>query len=141
MTALFADTFYWIALTDLTDSAHERALTLTVERASSQIVTTDEVLGEYLTFFSTAPEVIRREVAATVQGILSSSAIRVVPQSRGSFLSGLDLYSQRPDKRYSLTDCISMQTMRHAGLTEALTNDRHFEQEGFRALFRDIPAI
>ena len=44
----------------------------------------------------------------------------------------------RPDKRYSLVDCISMQTMRKAALTEVLTNDRHFEQEGFRALFRDL---
>jgi hypothetical protein len=26
--------------------------------------------------------------------------------------------------------------MRREGLTAALTNDRHFEQEGFRALFR-----
>jgi len=30
-----------------------------------------------------------------------------------------------------------MQTMRREGLTDVLTNDRHFEQEGFRALFRD----
>jgi hypothetical protein len=30
-----------------------------------------------------------------------------------------------------------MQTMRKEGLTEVLTNVRHFEQEGFRALFRD----
>jgi len=26
--------------------------------------------------------------------------------------------------------------MKREGLTEVLTNDRHFEQEGFRALFR-----
>jgi predicted nucleic acid-binding protein len=38
---------------------------------------------------------------------------------------------------YSLTDCISMDTMRQLGIAEVLTNDRHFEQEGFRALFRD----
>jgi len=50
MTALFADTFYWIALADSTDAAHERALALTAERATSPIVTTDEVLSEYLTF-------------------------------------------------------------------------------------------
>jgi predicted nucleic acid-binding protein len=30
-----------------------------------------------------------------------------------------------------------MQTMRRQGIAEALTNDRHFEQEGFRALFRE----
>ena len=60
MTALFADTFYWIALADFTDSADQRALTLTTERAASRIITTDEVLPEYLTFFSTAPEPLRR---------------------------------------------------------------------------------
>jgi predicted nucleic acid-binding protein len=31
---------------------------------------------------------------------------------------------------------VAMQTMRREGLTDVLTNDRHFEQEGFRALFR-----
>ncbi|MBL8230396.1 MAG: hypothetical protein JNL98_18040 [Bryobacterales bacterium] len=46
------------------------------------------------------------------------------------------MYGDRPDKGYSLTDCISIQTMRREGLTGALTNDRYFEQEGFRALFR-----
>ena len=110
MTALFADTFYWIALADVADSAHQRALTLTAERATSHIVTTDEVLTEYLTFFATAPEQLRREVAESVERILASS---VIPQSRGSFLAGLHLYRARPDKGYSLTDCISMQTMRN----------------------------
>jgi predicted nucleic acid-binding protein len=60
-----------------------------------------------------------------------------MPQTRESFQAGFDLYAARPDKGYSLTDCISMQTMRREGLTEVLANDRHFEQEGFRALFRD----
>jgi hypothetical protein len=31
-----------------------------------------------------------------------------------------------------------MPTMRREGLTEVLTNNRYFEQEGFRALFRDL---
>jgi predicted nucleic acid-binding protein len=54
----------------------------------------------------------------------------------GNCGSGLALYQVRPDKGYSLTDCISMQTMRREGMTDALTSDWHFEQEGFRALFR-----
>jgi len=137
MTALFADTFYWVALADVTDIAHQRALALTSELATSRIVTTDEVLTEYLTFLATAPEQFRREAAESVERILVSSVIRVIPQSRGSFLAGLQLYRARPDKGYSLVDCISMQTVRKEGLAEVLTNDRHFEQEGFRALFRD----
>jgi uncharacterized protein len=136
MTALFADTFYWIALADFSDNSHKQALALTAAHASDAIVTTDEVLTEYLTFFAAAPEAMRREAGVSVRNILASPAIRVIPQSRASFLAGLDLYIQRPDKGYSLTDCISMQTMRREGLTDVLTNDRHFEQEGFRALFR-----
>jgi predicted nucleic acid-binding protein len=137
MSALFADTFYWIALADLTDSAHQRAMALTVERRDSLIVTTDEVLAEYLTFFAMAPEQMRRKAVTNAHRILENPGVHVVPQSRGSFLAGMALYESRPDKGYSLTDCISMQTMRKEGLTEVLTNDRHFEQEGFRALFRD----
>jgi predicted nucleic acid-binding protein len=136
MTALFADTFYWIALADFNDSAHQQVLALTTERTAWSIVTTDEVLAEYLTFSAVAPAPLRHQVAASVQAILTNLVIRVIPQSRSSFLAGLDLYIQRPDKGYSLTDCISMQTMWREGLTEALTRDRHFEQEGFRVLFR-----
>jgi len=83
MTALFADTFYWIALADFSDGAHRRTLALTSERADSLLVTTDEVLVDYLW---------------------------VIPQSRASFCSGMALYRARPDKGYSLTDCISVQT-------------------------------
>jgi predicted nucleic acid-binding protein len=137
MTALFADTFYWIALADATDNSHQRALALTKERAGSHIVTTDEVLAEYLTFFATAPEPFRRAAADSVQRLLASSLVQVIAQSRDSFLAGLQLYRARPDKGYSLTDCISMATMRREGINEVLTNDRHFEQEGFRALFRN----
>jgi predicted nucleic acid-binding protein len=45
-------------------------------------------------------------------------------------------YEQRPDKYYGLTDCISMNVMRRHGLTEVLTYDRHFEQEGVQLLCR-----
>jgi len=80
---------------------------------------------------------LRRKAAVNVQAILEDPSVRVIPQSHDSFLAGLELYRTRPDKGYSLADCVSMQTMRREGLTVALTNDRHFEQEGFRALFRD----
>lgn len=136
MTALFVDTFYWIAITDPNDSAHQGALAMTAERAVAPLVTTDEVLSEYLAYFASATEALRREAGGIVADLLESPAVRVIAQSRESFLSGLALYTSRPDKGYSLTDCISMQTMRREGLTEALTNDRHFEQEGLRALFR-----
>jgi len=63
--------------------------------------------------------------------ILTDPAIEVVAQSHESFLAGLELYERRPDKDYSLPDCISMNVMRRKAIREILTNDRHFSQEGF----------
>ncbi len=137
MKAVFADTFYWAALTSIVDPAHARALELSRSFQPERIVTTDEVLSEYLTFFAGAKPESGTGLAGIVAKLIDRSGVRIIPQSRDSFLDGLNLYRARPDKGYSLTDCISMQTMRREGLTEALTNDRHFEQEGFRALFRD----
>jgi uncharacterized protein len=73
MNALFADTFYWIALADLKDSAHQRAVEFTSKRVNTLIVTTDEVLVEYLTFFATAPEPMRRKAVGNTQKILGAS--------------------------------------------------------------------
>jgi predicted nucleic acid-binding protein len=44
------------------------------------------------------------------------------------------LYDQRPDKAWSLTDCISFTIMQDYGLRDALTGDHHFEQAGFNML-------
>ena len=136
MTGVFADTFYWVALTSTEDSAHVQAIDFSRSLQPSRIVTTDEVLDEYLAYFCCGPPSIRIQAGNIVSDLLKNPRVLVIPQSRESFLAGLALYRARPDKGYSLTDCISLQTMRHEGLTDALTNDRHFEQEGFRAMFR-----
>lgn len=94
------------------------------------------MLTEYLNYFAAWGSQLRRKAAVNVHNMMESGTVEIVPQTAGSFLNGLDLYRTRLDKGYSLTDCISMHTMRHRGIAEVLTNDRHFEQEGFRALFR-----
>ena len=55
----------------------------------------------------------------------------MLPQTRQRFEDGFALYKARPDKAYSLTDCISMNTMRQERISEILTHDDHFTQEGF----------
>jgi predicted nucleic acid-binding protein len=132
---VFADAFYWIALTNSKDNDHMRALRASLAFAPKIIVTTDEVLTEFLAFCA-ADSLLRVEAAKAVQDVLSAPDVVVLAQTRHSFLSGLDLYSRRPDKGYSLTDCISMQAMRERNIEDVLTNDKHFEQEGFHALFR-----
>jgi uncharacterized protein len=136
MTAVFADTFFWVALTDPDDALYKQAAELDALLAGALIVTTDEVLTEFLTFLS-GNLWMRRRAVETVHEIGRDPNVHILPQSRQSFQAGFDLYAARSDKRYSLTDCISMATMTREGITDVLTNDRHFEQEGFRALFRD----
>lgn len=118
MTVLFADTFYWVALTSTDDAAHDRAIGLSRSLAPDKIVTTDEVLCEYLAFFASARPTVRAQAGNNVVDLMKNPAIFVIPQSRESFIAGLELYRARPDKGYSLTDCISMQTMRREGLID-----------------------
>ena len=136
MNRFFADTFYWIALIHRKDARHKAVLQWSRAAESVFICTTEEVLTEVLAFCS-SDEGLRADAAGVVRSIMKAPEVRVLPQSHESFLDGLDLYETRPDKQYSLTDCISMQAMRRERISEALTNDRHFEQEGFRAVFRD----
>jgi predicted nucleic acid-binding protein len=49
---------------------------------------------------------------------------------------GLELYRSRPDKNWSLSDCISFVVMADRGINAALTADHHFEQAGFNALLK-----
>jgi uncharacterized protein len=135
VSRIFADTFYWIALTNRRDSAHQAVMQFTATLAPRSVVTSDEVLTEFLAYCA-SDRALRAVAGLAVSRLVNDPDIRIVPQSRNSFLEGLALYNARPDKGCSLTDCITMQTMRREKLTEVLTNDRHFEQEGFRALFR-----
>jgi uncharacterized protein len=48
----------------------------------------------------------------------------------------IDLLRRRADKTYSLCDAVSFVVMREQGVTEALTTDVHFEQEGFVRLLK-----
>jgi uncharacterized protein len=135
MRTLFADTFYWAAMLNLKDQWHEEVRRFNQTLGIVQLVTTDEVLTEFLNFFSGFEPVVRQAAAQRVGLLLQSPMVLVIPQSRQTFLAGLELYQQRLDKGYSLIDCISMQTMKSQGIKDVLTHDRHFAQEGFTILF------
>jgi uncharacterized protein len=62
--------------------------------------------------------------------------ITIIASQRELLAAGFSLYSQRPDKDWSLTDCISFVVMQREGITEALTGDHHFEQAGFSILLK-----
>jgi predicted nucleic acid-binding protein len=132
--SVFADAVYWVALAYPKDQWHQRAVAVSQQLGAVELVTTDEVLDEFLAYFSGFGDVARIQSVRTVRSLLADPTVRVLAQSRQSFLQGLDLYEARPDKAYSLTDCISMALMRQEGIMEVLTHDVHFTQEGFHIL-------
>jgi predicted nucleic acid-binding protein len=140
MRLVFADTFYWIAVTRPNDPWRQAGLQARNAVGAARLVTTDEVLTEFSNALSSRGERIRIFAAGAVRAILSNPNITVLPQTRDSFLSGLKLFEARADKGYSLTDCISMETMRRQSIHDVLTNDRHFEQEGFNCLVKRTEA-
>ena len=133
MRRVFADSLYWIAHSHQRDQWHAPALIASGLLQNALIVTTQEMLGELLTAFRHDPR-LRNIAARRVLQIMADPHTVVFPQSGRSFDAGFALYQARPDKSYSLADCISMEVMRREGIAEILTHDNHFSQEGFALL-------
>ncbi len=91
---------------------------------------------EFLGFVCGHGPLLRRKASQVLRQTLADPYVRVQRQSRESMLEGLARFDRRPDKGYSLVDCISMNVMDELGIREVLAGDRHFEQEGFIALMR-----
>lgn len=116
------------------DVHHEKAVELSRQRRVP-LVTTEWVVAELADGMS-RPISLRRVFANILASIENDSTAIVVPADHGLFRRGLDLYQDRPDKEWSLTDCISFIVMKDHGITDALTGDHHFEQAGFVALLK-----
>ncbi len=134
MVRVFADTFYWVAITFPDDQWAGVVARLRISLGKIHILTTEEVLVEFLASLASQGPHVRAQGAKMVYSILEDKAVTVLHQSHASFLGGLRLYERRLDKKYSLVDCISMNSMRAHGIREVLTKDRHFAQEGFTLL-------
>ena len=137
MRRVFADSLYFIALLIKDDQWAEASRQAGRELGSSaRLVTTYEVLTEFLASVSRGTPEERLEAVAIVRDIIADPNITLIEQSHDLFTRGLELYATRPDKRYSLTDCISMTVMREMDIIEVLTHDRDFENEGFVRLIK-----
>lgn len=134
MKTVFADTCYWIALLNSKDQTHDIAVRVSKGLATYRLLTTEEVLTELLNYFGARGPYFRSAAMKLVERMKADSSIEILPQTHVGFIDGCRLYQARPDKGYSLTDCLSMDAMRRGGLSEVLTNDEHFSQEGFVCL-------
>jgi predicted nucleic acid-binding protein len=130
MNGVFADTAYWIALTNVQDVMYGKARSYGPTLKAGTLLTSADVLTEYLNYLPHGGTHFRQKASGNVDSMLRSRKVRIIPPTHETFLAGLDLYRARIDKGYSLTDCISMQIMRREGVSDVLTSDKHFEQEG-----------
>ena len=78
----------------------------------------------------------RTYFGAILAKLRANPNVRIEPCTDQLLQEGIDLYEQRADKEWSLTDCISFVVMKKEGITEALTGDKHFEQAGFAVLLK-----
>ncbi len=137
MRFVFADTGYWVALLNPQDDLHPKATHLSKSLQPVHIVTSEVVLTEVLNDFSKRGEFFRNLAIRLIDSLRAHANTTIIPQSSQQFDEALRLYSQRPDKEWSQTDCASFNIMGENGMTEALAYDKHFAQAGFVALMRN----
>lgn len=137
MRRVFADTGYWVALLNPRDDLHQKARDLSQTMGLLYIFTSEMVLAEVLNDFSKRGNFFREVAIALIESLYNHPNVTVIQQSSQQFKEGLLLYKQRPDKEWSLTDCVSFKIMEEYAITEALAYDKHFEQAGFIPLLRD----
>lgn len=128
-TPYFADTWYFIALLEPRDTHFRNVDELKRRIPSSALVTHEAVLIELLNYFSEEGAHARKLAASAARQALKT--LSVISVDRPLFLAALDRYEARPDKEYSLVDCMSMVLMEQRGIRHVLSNDRHFAQAGF----------
>ena len=133
MRHVFADTFFFLALLNDEDQAHPEARAFATQESPAYL-TTEWVLTEVADAFC-APQA-RRQFLRLLELLAADSGSIVVPSSHQLFEQGVQLFSKRMDKHWSLTDCLSFVVMHEHGVTEALTGDHHFEQAGFKPLLK-----
>jgi predicted nucleic acid-binding protein len=132
---LFLDTFFIQALLNKYDQYHQQArLFLPRIKMAKEVWITEAIFVEV----GNALSPYDRNLASTfIEQCYVTNNMRIVSVDTVLLKRGLNLYKQRQDKDWGLTDCISFVTMSDYSLIDAVTADIHFVQAGFRALLRD----
>lgn len=131
MLKTFVDTVAWIALINTRDSLHAKAKVVfaNLRKQNYEFITTEFVLLEFANALS-APD-FRVKASKFIEGLQKMADVEIISVSPDLFSLGFELYKNRPDKEWSLVDCTSFVVMEEKEITEAFTEDHHFEQASF----------
>jgi predicted nucleic acid-binding protein len=131
--ACFIDTFALFAMLNPIDARHLEAMRW-FDGSRQPLITTEWILMELADGLSAART--RATAVAINRRLRADTRVTIIASSGELFRRGFDLYANRGDKDWSLTDCISFIVMGDRGITDALTGDHHFEQAGFVSLLK-----
>ena len=130
---VFVDSYAFIAWINVLDSSHAQVNGF-LSRYKGRFITTEWVLMEVADGLS--HHSVRAHTLELIHRVRTNRLFEIIPYHTSVYQAGYDLFAARPDKDWSLTDCISFAVMSRRGLMDALTGDHHFEQAGFRAIFK-----
>jgi predicted nucleic acid-binding protein len=125
---MLLDTSGLLCFLDDKDFRHREASVL-IETAGMRL-TTSYVLAEFVPLCQTRG-LNRSKMFEFVKAIIENPLVEIVWIDQNLHERGFVLLQNRIDKNYSLCDAASFIIMRERGITDALTTDKHFEQEGF----------
>jgi uncharacterized protein len=130
---MLLDTSGLLCLHYKTEPFHTQALT-GYKKAIGRL-THSYVIAEYVAL-ANARRFPRSSVLDFVVDLLDNPDIETVWVDERLHRDAIQLLTVRQDKTYSLCDAVSFVLMHQRGIVDALTTDRHFEQEGFVRLLR-----
>jgi predicted nucleic acid-binding protein len=130
---MFLDTSGLLCYHHRDEPLHAEAVAL-FQRAPHRL-THNYVLAEFIPLCQVRG-LDRSKALEFARDLIESELVEVIWVDRTLHQAALDLLRARADKTYSLCDAVSFVLMRTHGITEALTTDRHFEQEGFTHLLK-----
>ena len=134
MTSVFLDTSGLIALVNTDDRWHRKAESIWVELSASvaSLLTSSLVLIELADGLS---RVRHRGLAIQlVDALERSRRVEIVQVDQRLEKLGWQLFRDRADKDWGMTDCVSMSLLTERRIDVVFTADHHFEQAGFRIL-------
>lgn len=134
----FVDTSFLIARFNRGDRHHREALAFLSEQGEPGADILDLVLSDYVFDEIVTTLLFRggRHEAAEASGrtILESESLGMLRVEPAVFDAAWTLFQERPDKRWSFTDCTSFVLMENLDIRQALTFDRTFREAGFATL-------
>ncbi|MYD35612.1 MAG: type II toxin-antitoxin system VapC family toxin [Dehalococcoidia bacterium] len=131
MNEVFADAGFFIAILDDRDQYRETVRRALETFTGYRIVTTEMVLVEVFAALSRQGSQARAALVNHLHRLRNDPNVTIIPQTPEQFTSAAQLFAQRLDQRFSLTDCASFLVMKERGIRQALTFDTDFSVEGF----------